>query len=204
MSMRFLPGWPAALALVAFLVLIVGHGISSETRPTVTVRDLDGQAHEPLAQAGKKATVLFFLMPECPIANAYAPEINRICADFEKRDVACYIVHADPDVTVADAKTHTKDYGFRCPVLLDPAQALVKATGATKSPEAIVLGPDGTVRYRGRIDDRNTDFGKRRAEPTERDLRNALDAVLQGKEVVHPVTDVIGCDLPKARPQKTK
>jgi hypothetical protein len=67
------------------------------------------------------------------------------------------------------------------------------------APEVAVVGQDGKVLYRGRIDDMNIDYGKRRAEPTQRDLRNALDAILQGKAVPTPTTKVIGCDLPEPK-----
>jgi hypothetical protein len=67
------------------------------------------------------------------------------------------------------------------------------------APEAAVLAPDGKVVYRGRIDDRYADYGKRRPEPTQRDLRDALDAVLENKPVRAPTTKVIGCYLPDAK-----
>ncbi len=143
--------------------------------------------------------MLFFLLPDCPISNAYAPEIKRICADYEPKKIAAFVVHADPDVTAEQAKKHAKEYGFSCPVLLDPAHVLVKKTGVTMAPEVAVLAPDGKVLYRGRIDDLYVDYGKRRAEPTQRDLRNALDAILQGKAVPTPTTKVIGCHLPEPK-----
>src|SRR5262245_39516429 len=108
----------------------------------VTLRDVDGKAHTPLAQPGKKATVLFFVLPDCPIANSYAPEIQRVCKDYEAKKVAAYIVHADPDVTAKQAKKHAEDYGLACPVLLDPKHTLVKLVGATMAPEVAVIRPD--------------------------------------------------------------
>jgi len=67
------------------------------------------------------------------------------------------------------------------------------------APEVAVLAPDGTVLYRGRIDDWYADYGKRRAQPTQNDLRNALDAILQGKKVTAPTTKALGCPLPEPK-----
>jgi hypothetical protein len=53
------------------------------------------------------------------------------------------------------------------------------------------------VLYRGRIDDRVADFGKRRVEPTRRDLRLALDAILAGKPVPARRTKAVGCYIPE-------
>jgi peroxiredoxin len=162
----------------------------------LTMRDVDGKAHTPLAQPGKKATVLFFVLPDCPISNFYAPEIQRVCRDYAKKNVAAFIIHADPDVTAKQARKHAKDYGLTCPILLDPKHKLVKLAGATMAPEVAVIRADGSVAYHGRIDDIYVDYGKRRAAPTKRDLRDALDAVLAGKRAPTPTTKVIGCFLP--------
>jgi thiol-disulfide isomerase/thioredoxin len=158
---------------------------------------LDGRSHTPLSD--KKVTVLFFLLPDCPVSNAYAPEIKRICKDYEAKKVAAYIVHADPDVSAEQAKKHAKEFGYICPVLRDPTHLLVKASGVKMAPEVAVLGPDRKVLYRGRIDDLYVDYGKRRPAPTQRDLRDALDAILQGKTVAAPTTKVIGCHLPEPK-----
>jgi hypothetical protein len=83
------------------------------------------------------------------------------------------------------------------PALLDPAHKVVRAAGATVTPEAAVISPSGTLLYRGRIDDLYLDFGKRRREPTKRDLREALDAILTGKKPALRTTNAVGCFIPE-------
>jgi len=189
-----------ALALLAGFVCTStrAEGPANKDR-AVEFTDVNGRSQTPLTQSDKKATVFFFLLPDCPISNAYAPEIQRICKDYEASKVAAFIVHADPDLTAEAAKKHAKEYGLACPVLLDPAHVLVKRTGVSTAPEVAVLAPDGTVLYRGRIDDWYADYGKRRAQPTQHDLRNALDAILQGKKVTAPTTKALGCPLPEPK-----
>ena len=51
----------------------------------------------------------------------------------------------------------------------------------------------------GRIDDIYTELGKRRAEPSKRDLRDALTAVLKGQPVAESRTKAIGCFIPEVR-----
>jgi hypothetical protein len=68
------------------------------------------------------------------------------------------------------------------------------------SPEAALLTPSGEIVYRGRIDDRVADFGKRRVQPTRRDLRLALDAFLKGKPIPARRTKAIGCYIPDIPP----
>lgn len=159
--------------------------------------DVEGAAHRPLADAGQTATVLFFVMHDCPIANGYAPEISRIAEEYRARGVRAYVIYAEGDLSPTDAKKHARDYAYRCPALLDPKRALVRAAGATVSPEAAVFSAKGGLLYRGRIDDRATAPGKHRAEPQQRDLRAALDAILAGKPVRERFTRAIGCYLPQ-------
>jgi len=82
------------------------------------------------------------------------------------------------------------------PALLDSHQTLARQTGARSTPEAVILGPDAQELYRGRVDDRFVDFGKTRFHPTQDDLGEALDAILQAKPVPRPVTKVLGCAIP--------
>jgi hypothetical protein len=161
------------------------------------VTDVDGERHR-LADGQRKATVLVFVTNDCPIANRYAPEINRLHAEYAPRGVAFFVVYADPGLADAEVRKHAREFGFRCPVVRDAAHSLVRLTGATVTPEAAVLGRDGALRYRGRIDDRCADFGKWRPAPTRADLRLTLDAILKGKPVPAATARPVGCFIPPA------
>lgn len=159
------------------------------------IKDVHGVDHHPLAAAGQKATAFFFVHSDCPVANSYAPEINRIVATYGARGVRSYVVYVEEDLSAAAARQHSQDHEYKIPALLDPRHLLVKFTRVTISPEVAVLAPDNTVLYRGRIDDRAAAFGQRRLSPSKRDLRLALDAILEGKPVATPVTKAVGCYL---------
>lgn len=75
----------------------------------------------------------------------------------------------------------------------DRAHELVTKTGATITPEAVVLDAREQVVYRGRIDDRFVELGRERASPTTRDLRNAIAAALAGRRVSPARTQAVGC-----------
>jgi len=51
--------------------------------------------------------------------------------------------------------------------------------------------------YRGRIDDRYVDFGRARAAPTSRDLREVLQALARGGPVAPRTTAAVGCSIPQ-------
>lgn len=157
--------------------------------------DLQGETHRPFAQENVVAAVVVFVAIDCPIANAYQPSLRRLQTAYADRGIAFFQVHADPDLTNKEASEHAEAYEIRCPVVLDKGQRLARRLQAERTPEAFVITRKGEVAYRGRIDDLYTALGKRRPKPTRSDLKLALEAVLQGKEVEVPRTEAVGCQL---------
>ena len=139
--------------------------------------------------------MIIFISVDCPISNAYAPEINRICKDYEPRGLKVYLVHADRTLSLDDARKHAADFGYTCPILIDRGHDLVSRLGARVSSEAAVVLSDGTLAYQGRIDNLYAAVGKKRFEATTHDLRDALDAVLAGRPAPTPRTRAVGCSL---------
>ncbi len=164
-----------------------------------SVQNLHGEKVRPLDVDGAKASVLFFLAPDCPISNSYAPEINAIVRENADKPLRFHIVYVDPDLTVETARKHVASFGYRCPVLLDPEHRLVAATGVSITPEVAVVTADGQVAYRGRIDDSYARIGAPRRSPSQRDVRTALSAILSGKQVQMPQTKAVGCQIPNLR-----
>jgi peroxiredoxin len=158
--------------------------------------DTAGRVHTPEEWRAAQSVVFFFIATECPISNRYAPEINRIAAAHEKRGIKFYAVHSDPDVTAEVARQHAQDYGYRMPILLDPAQRLAQQFGVTLTPTAIIITPNQELLYRGRIDNQHVAFGKYRPRATRHDLRDALATRLRGKAIRQPFPPGIGCALP--------
>jgi peroxiredoxin len=205
----------ARLALIA-LVISLAHQTSVAQRPAgnsakrieripektkaltwdFDLSDADGRRHTAREWKTARAVAFFFLGAECPISNRYAPEINRLVADYSARGVAFFGVYSDPDVGPAVARKHAQDYGFDFPVLLDPSQALAGKTGVILTPTAVILSPVGETLYRGRIDNRYLDYGKYRAAGVKPDMRLALEAVTAGKPVAEKYTKPVGCALP--------
>ena len=176
---------------------VVGTGIVSaraETRKTLSfsIPDSSGVVHNQKELSGAPV-VLFFIAPDCPVSQGYVPEMNRIADGYRARGLKAFAVQTDLAVAEADVRRHVSEYGYRFPVLLDRKHELVKHFEALITPEALVLSASGAVSYRGRIDNRVVRLGTRRVQPTEFDLRNALDSVLAGRPVATPRTTALGC-----------
>jgi peroxiredoxin len=159
------------------------------------LRDVDGVEHRQSEWVGKRAIVIFFKTIDCPLSNGYVPEMNRLRQEYSSRGVGFYAVEADTTLNLSQVRQHAKDFGFTFPVLIDKQQVLARSVHATTTPQAAVLSNTGKLLYLGRIDNQVEDFGQRRTVVTERDLKDALDAVLSGRPVPHPTTKAIGCAI---------
>ncbi len=170
---------------------------------TFAVEDLAGQRHQKADWRDRKAVVVLFLDRECPVSNAFAPELTRIHRAYAPKDVAFFGSYPDPYSKKEDAAAHGREFGLEFPLIHDPAQTLAKQAGIEIIPSAVVLSPNGQVLYRGRINNRWEPDGTRRRQPTVHDLRNALDAVLRGDQPDPKETPSFGCYLltpPKPSP----
>jgi peroxiredoxin len=163
------------------------------------VRDSEGALHTFEEWRGHQAIVLFFVETDCPIANGYVPEMNRIREAYRARGVLFFAVQADAGAPDAAVARYAKEYRYSFPMLIDSHQVLVRMADATIVPQAAVFTPDGRRLYLGRIDNRVEDFGNQRYQATAADLRQALDAVLAGKHPPHPTTKSIGCAITRVQ-----
>src|SRR5438876_389824 len=90
------PGLIFALCSIALLPSCTAQG---PARPAIV--DLNGRTAD-LFSPSHRATVLLFITNDCPISNAYAPEIHRLCDQYTRQDIAFYLVYADPALSAAD------------------------------------------------------------------------------------------------------
>lgn len=195
-----------ALQRTLLLELFAEDGVADPAAlgdPGVTVRllDLEGNEVDPLADPAPVADVYLFLRSDCPISNRYAPEMTRLAEAYRDRGVRFRRVYPDPDADAGSIRKHGAEYALGMDALRDPRHTLVDRTGASVTPEAAVFLPDGTLIYRGRIDDRYVAFGKSRPEPARRDLDETLRALVAGETPAPRATPAIGCylsDLPRA------
>ena len=181
--------------MVRIALLLAGVIAALPAAAPLTVRDVDGKSWSLLAPRSGQLDLLFFISPDCPISNRYAPEIQRVCGDYQSRGVRCFTVYPDA-IDVAAIKRHRQEYAFgsAIPAIFDRAHAIVRVVGPKVTPEAALFSSSGPV-YRGRIDDLYVDIGRARRTPTRRDVRLAIDAALAGRPMDQPATNGVGCAI---------
>ena len=151
----------------------------------------------------KKAVVLVFVNTTCPVAQRYLPTLQALEKEYRDAGVQFAAVNAADEDTVVAMATQSVTFEVEFPFVKDFGGACARALGVTRTPEAVVLDAERRIRYRGRIDDQFR-LGGVRKEPTARELKDAIDAVLAGKMVAVPETEVDGCPITFPKPRKAK
>lgn len=143
--------------------------------------------------------VVFFTCNECPFAKAFEPRLIEIAQQFAAKGVRFYAIDSNDDAayreeTLANMKSRAVAKSYPYPYLKDADSSIARAYGARVTPHVYVVDGTGVVRYRGYVDD-----SPRPAERKTTGLTNALNALLEGREVPTPVTREFGCSI-KYRP----
>lgn len=159
--------------------------------------EIDSGWVHSIGKPGGPPTVVYFVTNDCPISNRLMPEIDRICEQYASADARCLLAYVDPSLTPDGIRQHEEAFGITQPTVLDSDHRLVNLAGASVTPEAALFDRDGELAYRGRINNLYAALGTPRRRPTEHDLRDALDEVVNGRKVSQPRTQAVGCFIPR-------
>ncbi|WP_294737019.1 thioredoxin family protein [uncultured Flavobacterium sp.] len=146
-----------------------------------------------------KGYIVIFTCNHCPYAEAYEDRI--IALDGKYKDMGYPVVAINPndpekmpDDSFEKMQERAKDKGFTFPYLLDDGQKIYPQYGATKTPHVYLLqktDEGNVVKYIGAIDDNYEDASNVEVKYVE----DAVDALLEGKEVAVKETKAIGCSI---------
>jgi peroxiredoxin len=167
-----------------------------DVAPDFNLPGVDGKNYSLSSFADKKAVVVIFSCNHCPYVIAYEDRMIAIQRDYADKGVALVAINPNDDVKYpADSfdkmAIRAKEKGFNFPYLRDETQEIARAYGATRTPEIFLLDESRRLVYHGRIDDNAMDpNGVKR-----HDLREALDELLEGKEISVTETTPVGCTI---------
>jgi peroxiredoxin len=161
--------------------------------PDFELPDTDGRSHS--LQRDAPATVVVFTCNHCPYALAWHDRLLEVARDYAPRGVRFLAVNPNdgsryPADSYEAMQQRVAEEDWPLPYLHDAAQDVARALGARTTPDVYVVDGDRRLRYRGAPDADYSDPSQRAAW-----LRDALDAVLAGREVRRPETEPVGCSV---------
>ncbi|MBY0528081.1 MAG: redoxin domain-containing protein [Gemmataceae bacterium] len=196
----------ALLALTLVVSLVLNRDAPADAEPStarlakkisnVTFTDDANKTLSLYDMKDKKAIVVVFLSFDCPVSTSYSQPLADLAKAYADKGVAFVGVCPCDDDAKAVAK-NAKDFKLPFPVYKDANPSAVTAFQADYTPEAFVMDGQHVLRYRGRIDDLYVARLKKKNTITRNDLKQALDELLDGKDVSQPATLAIGCPIPK-------
>jgi peroxiredoxin len=145
-----------------------------------------------LSDLKEDVVVLVFLGNHCPVVGMYDDRIIDFVNDYKNKNVRLVAVAvADMDSDRLPAiREYAKKAGINYTYGYDESQAIGRAYGATNTPHFFVLDKARKIRYIGAMDD-----NRKEAQVKKTYVRDAVDALLAGKDVEVEETRADGCGI---------
>jgi peroxiredoxin len=161
--------------------------------------NIDGKMVSMTDYKDAKGFIITFTCNTCPYAVLYEDRIEALNKKYASKGYPVIAIMPNntdrmPGDSMEAMKTRAKEKGFTFPYLMDEGQKIFPQYGATKTPHMYVLqktDKGNVVRYIGAVDNNYKDA----SAVTERYVENAVDALLNGKEVAETKTRAIGCSI---------
>src|ERR1051326_2775740 len=146
-----------------------------------------------------KGSVFVFLSPDCPLCQAYAPELKKLSGQYLEDSIRFYAIFPGRLYSEQEIENFFKDYDIGMPYFTDEDLKLADFLKASVTPEVFLVDKGGFVQYKGRIDNWAYDIGRKRPSATEHDLADALEAFVHAREIRAKETQAIGCIIERSK-----
>ena len=165
--------------------------------PPLALPDTEGAQHALPAPGEAGATVVIWTCNHCPYALAWHDRTVAVARDYADRGVRFLAINSNdaerypadsPEAMRERVESAPGEWPF--PYLHDPTQEVARAWDAKVTPHVFVLDGESRLAYEGAPDADHRDPSLDAAW-----LRDALDAVVAGREPERAETEPVGCSV---------
>ena len=175
-----------------------------DAAPDFKLPGIDGRDWT-LADFDGKVLIVYFTSNHCPVCHAHDPRFMKLVREVQDKGVSVVAINPNSgdglrpdelgyskyDDSFEDMTPYAEEHGFTFPYLYDgETQATAKEYGCLATPHVFVFDSQRKLQYKGRLDN------SRYPDPAtvkSRDARDAVLALLEGRDVKVPVTKPFGC-----------
>ena len=192
--------------------------------PDFTLPDTDGNMVSLNHFNGAPAYLILFICNHCPYVKHISSELVKIYNDYSPKGLAMIAISSNdtdayPDDSYENMKTEKETMEYQFPYLYDESQGAAKAYKAACTPDMYLFDKNKNLVYHGQLDDSRPNYEtlrdafyrqypdrKYHEKPREKmpgteipvtgkDLRAALDAVINGTGLPADQKLSIGCNI---------
>jgi thiol-disulfide isomerase/thioredoxin len=157
---------------------------------------VDGKKYAVKDFDNAKILIVVFSCNHCPYVKAYEDRMIAFQRDYAGNGVQLVAINSNetqnyPEDNFDEMVNRAKAKGFNFFYLRDENQSVATNFGATHTPEFFVFDTDRKLRYHGKFDDNHQNPNAVKVFY----VRDAVNALLAGKEVPVAETYSIGCTI---------
>ena len=181
-----------ALLCVTVFTSLLCSAAGTGTVGDFALLDHQGKHHQLSWYGDQKAIVIVIQGNGDAIVRAAAPALNELRDEYESQGVAFFMLNPRLQDGRESIANEAEEFGYDFPILVDETQLVAESLGVERTAESFLIDPTTmTVVFRGSIDDANN-----------RQLRNALTAVLSGQAVADGSPATLGSPVSFASRQQ--
>ena len=157
---------------------------------------VDGKQYSLASFSNNPVLVVIFMCNHCPYVKAVIQRLIDLQSDFSNQGVRLIGINCNdagkyPDDSFENMKISSKEWRMNFPYLFDESQEIAKTYDAVCTPDIYVYGKERKLLYRGRIDDN----WEKPDKVVQRDLKQAIEYILEEKEVPGEQIPSMGCSI---------
>jgi thiol-disulfide isomerase/thioredoxin len=146
---------------------------------------------------GDIATMIMFICNHCPFVKHVNAELVRLANDYKNKGIGFVAISSNdvinhPDDSPGLMTQVAKQLRYPFPYLYDESQETAKAYDAACTPDFFIYDKHLQLVYRGQLDDSRPG---NEIPVTGKDIRHALDCLVNKKPVPQEQRPSIGCNI---------
>src|SRR5688572_2767013 len=146
---------------------------------------------------GDIATIIMFICNHCPFVKHVNAELVRLANDYKGKKIGFISINANDVINHPEDSPElmtqvAKQLEYPFPYLYDESQQVAKAYDAACTPDFFIYDKDLRLVYRGQLDDSRPG---NKIPVTGKDIRSALDCLINNKSVPEFQRPSIGCNI---------
>lgn len=146
---------------------------------------------------GEKGTLVMFICNHCPFVIHVNEELVKLGIEYQAKEIKMVAINSNdvsshPDDSPDKMTVVAKQLGYTFPYFFDETQEVAKAYDAACTPDFFLYDENLNLVYRGQLDDSRPG---NETPVTGKDLRAALDALIEGKPIDENQRPSLGCNI---------